>query len=312
MEASAITPIRLAIVGLGKIARDQHVPALRGNPDFDLVAVASPHQQLEGVANFASLGELLASTVKVAAVSICTTPQVRYDIAREALEHGCAVMLEKPPGATLSEVAALVEMATHRQLALYATWHSREGAAVEPARRLVAQRRVRRVSIHWKEDVRVWHPGQTWIWQPGGLGVFDPGINALSIVTLILPGTLVLKDAELSVPANCATPIAARLRLETGDIQVDMALDFLHGGAPMWNIDIETDGGPIALSRGGAVLHVDGKLAVEAIDCEYPNLYAQFAALVRKRRIDVDIAPMRLVADAILCGRQTPVAPFIE
>ena len=32
-----------------------------------------------------------------------------------------------------------------------------------------------------------WHPGQEWIWQAGGFGVFDPGINALSIVTRILP-----------------------------------------------------------------------------------------------------------------------------
>jgi D-galactose 1-dehydrogenase len=43
------------------------------------------------------------------------------------------------------------------------------------------------VNVIWREDVRVWHPGQDWIWQPGGLGVFDPGINALSIITHILP-----------------------------------------------------------------------------------------------------------------------------
>ena len=41
--------------------------------------------------------------------------------------------------------------------------------------------------IIWKEDVHHWHPGQRWIWEPGGFGVFDPGINALSVLTEILP-----------------------------------------------------------------------------------------------------------------------------
>lgn len=32
---------RIAIVGVGKIARDQHLPALAKSADFDLVATAS-------------------------------------------------------------------------------------------------------------------------------------------------------------------------------------------------------------------------------------------------------------------------------
>ncbi|MFX5656779.1 hypothetical protein ABTE24_21610, partial [Acinetobacter baumannii] len=52
----------------------------------------------------------------------------------------------------------------------------------------------RKVKVIWREDVRHWHPDQEWIWQPGGLGVFDPGINALSIVTEILPQAMFLKQ----------------------------------------------------------------------------------------------------------------------
>jgi D-galactose 1-dehydrogenase len=54
--------------------------------------------------------------------------------------------------------------------------------------------------VEWKEDVRQWHPGQQWIWQPGGLGVFDPGINALSIVTWMLPRPIFLTASELVFP----------------------------------------------------------------------------------------------------------------
>lgn len=39
-------PIRLAIVGLGKIARDQHIPAIAATPGIELVAIAS----LDGIA----------------------------------------------------------------------------------------------------------------------------------------------------------------------------------------------------------------------------------------------------------------------
>ena len=70
------------------------------------------------------------------------------------------------------------------------------------------------LKVTWKEDVRHWHPGQEWIWEPGGFGVFDPGINALSIVTKILPEPIFADSATIEVPANTATPIAAQYPLQ--------------------------------------------------------------------------------------------------
>jgi D-galactose 1-dehydrogenase len=175
------------------------------------------------------------------------------------------------------------------------------------------KRNIRQVLVTWKEDVRVWHPGQAWIWRAGGLGVFDPGINALSIITRILPQPLVLKDAELSFPSNCETPIAAQLQLQgPGGIPVRAEFDFRQTGPQSWDIDIETDDGRLLLSKGGSVMQVAGNPAVAAPDNEYANLYARFAPLVRERRIDVDLAAFRLVADAFMCGRRLTVDPFIE
>jgi len=224
---------RLAIVGLGKIARDQHVPSLMASPAFELVAVASPHSRLPGVPNYADLAALLKAVPDLPAVALCTTPQVRFETARMALEQGCHVLLEKPPGMTTSEVQVLEDLARSREVALYASWHSRYANGVEPARAWLQGRQVRRVEVVWKEDVRVWHPGQRWIWKAGGLGVFDPGINALSILSRILPGDLLLHSAELFFPGNCETPIAAQLQLtSTAGAAVHMALDFLHTGRP--------------------------------------------------------------------------------
>ncbi len=307
-----MAPIRIALVGLGKIARDEHIPALRANDAFELTAVASPHHRLEGLPNFETLSALIAGVPDVAAVSLCTPPQVRFGIAREALQAGLHVLLEKPPGVTVSEVVALEQIARQKGVTLFASWHSRHARAVEPARAWLRERRIRRVTVTWKEDVRVWHPGQTWIWKAGGLGVFDPGINALSILTQIIPGVWVLKEANLSFPENCATPIAAAVSLENGGIPAQVDLDFLQTGLQTWSIDIETDSGRLELSMGGKDLALDGQPLSIAPGTEYPSLYAHFADLVRGGRSDVDIAPLQLVADAFLCGRRTEVAAFVE
>ena len=308
-----MTRIKLAIVGLGKIARDQHIPASTAGDDFELAAVASPQSTLDGVPSFPTIAELLEAVPDVTAVALCTPPQVRYETARYALEHGRHVLLEKPPGVTVGEIQDLAELALSQDVTLFAAWHSRHAPAVEPARAWLAHRRLRSIKITWKEDVRVWHPGQRWIWQPGGLGVFDPGINALSILTHIIPGVFRLCAADLSYPANCDTPIAAHLLLVgPRSIPTDIELDFLYQGPPTWDILIETDAGHLHPSKGGHQLHIDAAPLPLPDRTEYSSLYAHFARLVRDRRLDVDISPLQLVADAFLSGRRIPVPAFVE
>ena len=88
--------------------------------------------------------------------------------------------------------------------------------------------------------------------------------------------------------------------------------DFRQTGPQSWDIDIETDDGHLRLAKGGSEMFVDGQPMVQAPDREYANLYARFAPLVRERRMDVDLAAFRLVADAFMCGRRIMVDPFIE
>jgi D-galactose 1-dehydrogenase len=300
---------KIAIVGMGKIARDQHLPAL-ANSSFECVAVVSPQAALEGVPNFPTLARLLDTIPSVEAISICTAPQIRYDIARVALTHGKHVMLEKPPGATLSEVASLVEIADRHRVSLFASWPSRAAAAVEPARSWLAARAIRIAHVNWQQDVRTWYPEQPWIWRAGGFGIFDAGINALSILTSIMPVEIVLQEAELFYPSNCETPIAANLLLEAQGASIRAQFDFRQKGPQTWDIDVETDEGRLLLSHGGSMMHINGNSIVVGSDREYVRLYAQFSTLIRERRSDVDIAPLRLVADAFLTGRRVTVAPF--
>ncbi|QBR02606.1 Gfo/Idh/MocA family protein [Paraburkholderia pallida] len=301
----------LAIVGVGKIARDQHLPAIAGNPGFELVASASRNAQVEHVRNYTDIGALLAAESGLDAVSLCAPPQVRYEQARAALEAGKHVMLEKPPGASVSEVEALRELARQHNRTLFATWHSRCARAVEPARAWLAQRTIRAVHVRWREDVRRWHPGQQWIWEPGGLGVFDPGINALSIVTRILPREVVLRGATLHVPGDCATPIAAELDcVDTDGVPVRAEFDWRHGPFEQWEIDVETTDGLLSIVEGGKRLVVAGEPVELEAEREYAALYERFYWLIAHGAEDVDVRPLRLVGDAFLLGRLVEVEAF--
>lgn len=306
-------PIKVAIVGVGKIARDQHFPAIAANPDFELAAVVSSREPPAGLQGFRTIRDLVDVRPDIEAISLCTPPQGRHALARTAIDAGRHVMLEKPPGASVSEIGDLVDAARGRGVALFATWHSREAPAVEPARKWLSDKRIRSVRINWKEDVRRWHPGQTWIWEPGGLGVFDPGINALSVVTRIMPNTPFLTAATLEFPSNCAAPIAAQLDLtDASGTPIRAEFDFLQTGPQTWEIVAETDSGQLHLMMGGAKLDIAGETVIDATDVEYPGLYRRFAEIVERREIDVDLAPFRLVADSFMLGRRIEVAPFVE
>ena len=303
--------MQLGLVGLGKIARAQHLPAIAATDGIELAAVASRNASLPGLPSYPDVDALLTAEPGLGAISLCTPPQGRFDQAAAAIAAGRHVMLEKPPGATVSEVAALAALAADRGVTLFATWHSREAAAVDAARDFIAGTRVRRMRATWKEDVRRWHPGQQWIWEPGGLGVFDPGINALSILTRLMPGALRLTSAELYYPANRASPIAATLSLGTAEgVAIAADFDWRQTGRQTWEIAAETDAGALLLSDGGSRLTIAGRVVRADPDREYERLYHRFAALISAGQSDVDVSPLMLVADAFLVGRHHVVEAF--
>ena len=295
--------MKIALVGIGKIARDQHVPALAASPDWELAATVSRAGSVDGVPAFTDFAAMLAQRPDIGAVSLCLPPQPRYPYAELALKAGRHVMLEKPPGQTLAEVHALERLAAEQGVTLYATWHSRMAEAVAPAKAWLRDKTITRAHITWREDVRKWHPGQDWVFEPGGMGVFDPGINALSILTEILPAPVHVTQADLEFPANRDTPIAARIAF-CGNVTADF--DWRQEGPQTWDIEIDTDAGPCALRFGGNRFQVAGQdiAGEQTIMGEYPRLYARMAELVRAGASEVDFAPMVHVADALTLGKR--------
>ncbi len=303
--------LRIGLLGIGKIARDQHIPALKANADFELVACASRNATVDGVANFPDLVAMLANT-HLDCVSICTPPRAHFDAALTALQAGCHVMLEKPPAATTRQIALLEDEARRVGRTLFQTWHSRFAASVDAARDWLRTRELTGGRIIWKEDVHHWHPGQQWIFDAGGFGVFDPGINALSLLTEILPYDVHVENALLEFPENQQAPIAANLDMRTSaGVPIVAEFDFRQKGEQSWDIELTTTTGRLRLANGGATLVIDGEtLAADAgLAGEYPRLYQRFAKLCAAGRSEVDWRPFQLVADAFLIGERRIVAP---
>ena len=305
---------KIAVVGLGKIATDQHLPCIAKNRNFKLVAGVSRRAKVGQVPCFESLSQLRASKIAVDCIALCTPPAVRLAMAREALDYGWHLLIEKPPTPTVGELLAMEAYAPKKKRVLYAAWHSRYNKSVDIAKARLKGRHVNFLKITWKEDVRKWHPGQEWIWQPGGFGVFDPGINALSIVTKILPEPIFADSATIEVPANAATPIAANIRFKRGDgaaADLSAAFDWRQETGETWEIEIGTkDGLTLLLKKGGSVLIVNGRIAHEAVLHEYEDIYAKFARLLKAKKSEVDASPLQLVSDCFMLGKPVLTKEF--
>src|SRR5437016_284519 len=114
--------LKIAIVGCGKVA-DQHVAAIHRIPECEIVSVcdweplmAKQLGQRFGIAGcFSDLKEMLHA-VSPDIVHITTPPRSHYSIAKQCLESGSHVYLEKPFTVTASETASFIVLAQNRGL----------------------------------------------------------------------------------------------------------------------------------------------------------------------------------------------------
>ena len=300
---------------MGKIAIDQHLPVIDKSSDFKVAATVSTrmiaHRDLPV---FRTPAELYEAMPEVDLVAICTPPGVRHAFVREALDAGKHVLMEKPPTPTISELDDLVAYGKKKKRVLFQTWHSRYNEAVDATRKILRRDGVRSVRIDWRESVRKWHPGQDWVWEPGGFGVCDPGINALSIFTKILPFPVFVESARLKFPSNRQTPVDVELKFKSSEPhqpELSAGFNWLEESGEIWTISIVTNrGDELKLEKGGTVLRVNGAPVIENPSEEYERIYEHFAKLLRKGKSEVSDAPLRLVADAFLLGARENVDEF--
>ena len=133
--------MRTAVVGVGYLGRF-HAQKYRSLANSELVGVADPSAEARaaiaaelGVPAHADYRELLG---RVEAVSIVTPTPLHYAIAREFLEAGAHVLVEKPMTATVAEGERLIETARHARRILQVGHLERFNAAVQALQPMLA------------------------------------------------------------------------------------------------------------------------------------------------------------------------------
>ena len=306
---------KIAVIGVGKIAQDQHLPVIDASEDFELAATVSTRGLgHNGKPVFKTPAELYAAMPEIDLVSICTPPGIRHQYVREALDAGKDVMMEKPPTTTISELDDLIAHAKRLDRVLYQTWHSQYNPAVDRTKAILLEQGVISARIDWRESVRKWHPGQDWVWEPGGFGVCDPGINALSIFTKVMPFPVFVAASKLSFPANRQTPIDVEITFKSGQVhqpKLSAGFNWLEENGEIWTIRFETGTGDIIkLEGGGRSLTINDELVLQHGDSEYAAMYDRFADLLEAHESDVDAAPLRLMSDVFLMGARENTDAF--
>jgi len=190
--------LRVGFIGAGYIA-DWHAKAVQSSQVADLVAVcdanfsrAQSFAEAYGIAPYRLSSEMF-STELLDAVHVLTPPDHHFPTAREAVDAGLAVLLEKPMCATSDESAAVVALKDQTRRAIAVSHNSLFWPIFERAKDDIASGllgRVEQVDIVWKVELGQIRRGPFDIWmlrQPVNL-LLEIGPHPISLL-LALAGT---------------------------------------------------------------------------------------------------------------------------
>jgi predicted dehydrogenase len=112
---------RVAVIGVGYLGKF-HAEKYAGLPQADLVAVVDSDQDKSdeialkhGVKGYTDYRDILD---KVDAVSIAVPTVCHFQVARDFLQHGVSILLEKPITSTLDEAEELIRLAREKNVVL--------------------------------------------------------------------------------------------------------------------------------------------------------------------------------------------------
>lgn len=138
-------PVRLAVIGCGRIAQVAHLPALEKADGIDLVAVSDPTLEVaQAIARRYDIPHAYDDQSKVLedptieAVLIAAPDRFHLAIATAALQAGKHVLVEKPLASTVEEAEALVKLVEESGLVLQVASMKRHDQGIEYAREFIA------------------------------------------------------------------------------------------------------------------------------------------------------------------------------
>jgi predicted dehydrogenase len=184
--------LQAGVIGVGAIARDQHIPAWARVPFAEVVAVADVAEEaLQKTADIASIKHRfkdwqdLVELDELDIVDVCTPNRTHMPIALAALNHGKHVLCEKPLGTTAEEVRILRDAARREHRLVMAAQHLRFDPTCQQLKRLIDSGLLGEIYFtraQWLRR-RMLPPRATFTEKPlsGGGPVMDLGVHMLDL-----------------------------------------------------------------------------------------------------------------------------------
>ncbi|MGO8719282.1 MAG: oxidoreductase [Acidobacteriaceae bacterium] len=188
--------IRAGLVGFGHGGSIFHAPFLHAIDGWELAAILQRHgdtaaRAYPGVAIARSMDELLAQP-ELDLVVISTPPSTHFELARQALEAGKHVVLDKPFVATSDEGRQLIELARARKRVLSVYQNCRWDGDFMTLRQVLDSKELGRVVTVESRNDRYWPAPRRKPWQEktlAGNGILHDLGSHLVDQALVLFGT---------------------------------------------------------------------------------------------------------------------------
>jgi predicted dehydrogenase len=283
--------VKLGLIGIGNIgAIHLDVLGSPGQKYFALAAVSDlKSQNIEGANYYQDYKELLQNP-DVVAVSINTPPVMHYQMVTDALNAGKHVLVEKPPALTVAQCEEMAKLAKEKNKVLFMAFHARYHPEVDIAKEELLNKQVTEINITYGECVLNYHDSEGWIFDPkivGGGVLMDSGINALSIVTKVMPDIRWnVTGAGFDKPSGFRVETKADIKFSFGKIgKGTLSMDWMQKGPEKRQVGFRTDVDEYLIDivknqflKNGAVIG-EKKNDSQLVDqkSEYAGIYGDFA-----------------------------------
>jgi D-galactose 1-dehydrogenase len=304
------------IVGYGRIGKlyARLLAEDGGRIGLTTTAIADPHcaDSASSVRIYSNVEELLCTPVD--AVLIATPPKQHASIARQSLTAGKHVLIEKPPAETVPEAQELITLASEKRVTLFFAYHARYNESVQHAKHMFANATIRSITVTYLENALNYHEPNSWVFREGVLK--DSGINALSVLTYILPNidALAVTTADFFTSPSDDVILKAQIGLSLHGTSIGvMLLDWAHRGVEKREIVISTDEGEFTLDIVKDRLLRDGRILTEGVctgdrmACEYQWLLKDFTEHICERQCSAKTHELELIAAAYRVARTRPI-----
>jgi len=231
-------PIRLGLIGVGVVAQVNHLPALKGRRDVEVIALCDDDvEKARMVAQHFGIGravadyETLLRNEELDAVIIATPNHLHAPMAQAALGYGKHVLCEKPPARNAAEASQIADAAKRSGKVLMYAMNNRFRGDVQVLRGYLERQELGKIfyaKTGWlrrRSEVRGpgWYENKR---SSGGGVLMDLGVQMLDLSLWLLGNPQVVsvtatkyvtdprKDVEDTVAAFLVLEGGASLTLE--------------------------------------------------------------------------------------------------